>query len=109
MPVSRSELRGKVLSAAYPTVLNGLLPALAVFADTDNDVEAVVTGVETLSVALRAVADQGEGVIFEVILELSQRPVGALVDDFLGTGKVEGLDTARCLSWRLTQFIAITL
>jgi hypothetical protein len=36
-----------------------MLPALAVLADADDDVEAVVAGVQTLAVALGAVADNG--------------------------------------------------
>jgi hypothetical protein len=53
-----------------PAVLFGLLPRGTVLADTDNDVQAIVTEVETLAVALRAVADEGEGVVFEVVLAL---------------------------------------
>jgi hypothetical protein len=73
-----------------------------------------------LTVALRTVADHGEGVVFEVadgkiqdsavklrsgevdvlgsadvdsLLELLERPVGSLVDGLRGTGKVKGLDS----------------
>jgi hypothetical protein len=46
-------------------------------------------------VALGAVADEGEGVVLEVLLELGDGPVAALVDDLLGAGEVEGLDTTR--------------
>jgi hypothetical protein len=74
-----------------------LAPALAVLADTDNDIEAVVAGVQTLAVALRTIANEGEGVVFKVVLELGERPVSPLVDDLLGSGKVEGLDTTRPL------------
>ena len=45
--------------------------------------------------ALGAVADEGEGVVLEVLLELGDGPVAALVDDLLGAVKVEGLDAAR--------------
>lgn len=51
-----------------PTILNGILPGLAILADTNDDVEAVVAEVETLAVALRAVADEGEGIVLEVLL-----------------------------------------
>jgi hypothetical protein len=67
---------------------------LSVLPDTDDDVDAVVTGVETLTVALRAVTDEGEGVVLEVLLQLRQRPVSSLEDGLLGTGKVEGLDSS---------------
>ena len=36
----------------YPAVLYRLFPALSVFADAHNDVETVVTSIQTLSVAL---------------------------------------------------------
>lgn len=54
--------------AGNPAVLNGLLPGSTILADTNDDVETVVTEVQALAVALRAVTDEGEGVIFEVLL-----------------------------------------
>jgi hypothetical protein len=43
--------------------------------------------------ALRAIADERERVVLEVVLELCERPVATLVDNFLRAGKVKGLDT----------------
>ena len=80
--------------AGYPAVLHCLLPALAVFAHADDDVEAVVARVEALAVALRAVADEGERVIFEVVMQPGKRPIAALVDNLWGASKVERLHTA---------------
>ena len=57
------------VDAGLPAILDGLLPAGTVFPDTDNDVQAVVAEVEALAVALGAVADEGEGVVLEVLLE----------------------------------------
>lgn len=57
----------KVL-AGDPAILLGILPGLAVLADTDDDVEAVVTEVEALAVTLRAVSDKGESIVLEVLL-----------------------------------------
>jgi hypothetical protein len=54
--------------AGNPAILLGVLPGLAVLADTNDDIEAVVTEVETLTVTLRAVADQSKGVVLEVLL-----------------------------------------
>jgi hypothetical protein len=54
--------------AGDPAVLDGVLPGLALLADTDDDVEAVVAEVQALAVALRAVADEGEGVVLEELL-----------------------------------------
>ena len=54
--------------AGNPAILDGVVPGLAVLADTDDDVQAVVTEVEALAVTLRAVADEGEGVVLEVLL-----------------------------------------
>ena len=51
-----------------PAVLLGVLPGLSVLSHTDDDIEAVVAEVETLTVALGAVANECESVIFEVVL-----------------------------------------
>lgn len=59
--------------AGDPAVLDGVLPRLAILTDTDDDVEAVVAEVEALAVALRAVADEGEGVVLEVLLFITVR------------------------------------
>lgn len=59
----------------HPAILLSLLPGLATLTDTDNDVQAVVTGVEALSVTLRAVTNERESVVLEVLLELRERPV----------------------------------
>ena len=59
----------KEVLAGDPAVLLGILPRLAVLSDTNDDIEAVVTEVETLAVALRAVADEGKSVVLEVVLE----------------------------------------
>lgn len=86
--------------ATYPSVFLGLLPALAALPDTDDDIEAVVAGVQALSVALGAVANKGQRVVLEVVLELRERPVRALVDLLLGAGKVKSLDSAGRLEYR---------
>ena len=54
--------------ARDPAVLDSILPRLSVLADTNDDVEAIVTEVETLTVTLRSVANEGEGVVLEVFL-----------------------------------------
>ena len=54
--------------AGNPAVLLGILPGLAALSDADDDVEAVVAEVQALAVALGAVADEGEGVVPEVVL-----------------------------------------
>lgn len=48
---------------------------------------------------LGSVANQSKSVILEVLLQLWYWPVCALVDGFLGSGKVEGLYTSRLLLW----------
>ena len=63
------------VDAGLPAILDGLLPALAVFSDTNDDVETVVAEVEALAVTLGAVADEGEGVVLEVLLEGGQSRV----------------------------------
>ena len=64
--------------AGNPAILLSVLPGLAVLSDTNNDVEAVVTEVKTLAVTLRAVADEGQGVVLKVLKELLLGPVGTL-------------------------------
>lgn len=54
--------------AGDPAILYGVLPRLSVLAHADDDVQAVVTEVEALAVALGTVADQSEGVVLEVVL-----------------------------------------
>ena len=81
----------------YPAVLLRLLPTLAVFAHPNDDVEAIVARIQALSVALRAIADEGKRVIFEVVLQLSEGPVAALIHDLLAARKVERLDAANGL------------
>lgn len=78
-----------------PAILDGLLPTLAILADTDDDIETVVTGIQALSVTLRAIANEGEGVVFEVVVKLGKGPVAALIDNLLRARKVEGLDATR--------------
>lgn len=48
--------------------MDGLLPGGTILADTNDDIEAVVTEVKALAVTLRAVADKGECVVLEVVL-----------------------------------------
>lgn len=72
-----------------------MAPALAILANTDNDVEPVVTSVQALAVTLRAIANERKGIILQVLLELGQRPVGTLVNGFLRPRKIERLDTTR--------------
>jgi hypothetical protein len=55
--------------AGDPAVGLGLLPRGAVLSYTDDDVQAIVAEVETLAVTLRTVADEGEGVVLEVLLQ----------------------------------------
>lgn len=78
-----------------PAVLECLLPTLAVLADTDDDIETVVTGIQALAMTLGAIADEGEGVVFEVVVESGKGPVAALIDDLVRARKVEGLDATR--------------
>ena len=54
--------------AGDPAVLLGILPGLAVLPHADDDVQAIVAQVQALAVTLRAVADEGEGVVLEVLL-----------------------------------------
>lgn len=54
--------------AGDPAILFGLFPRCAVLAYSNDHVQPVVSEVETLTVTLRAVADESESVILEVFL-----------------------------------------
>jgi hypothetical protein len=54
---------GEQEARAYPAVLDGMLPALAVLTHTNDDIQAVVARIQALPVALRAIADAGERVV----------------------------------------------
>ena len=56
------------VGACNPAILLRLFPARAVLSDTDDHVQAVVAEVQALAVALRAVADEGKGIVLEVVL-----------------------------------------
>ena len=56
--------------AGYPAIFLRLFPAYAVLSHANDDVEPVVAKVQPLSVTLRAVADEREGVVLEVFLYL---------------------------------------
>ena len=57
------------VGAWNPAILDSLLPRLSIFPHTDDDVETVVTEVETLAVTLGSVADEGKSVVLEVVLQ----------------------------------------
>lgn len=91
----QGEGEGKRGERTDPAIFNSLLPTLSVLADTNNDVEPIITSVQALAMSLRTIANEGEGIIFEVVVKFSKRPVAAFIDDFVCSRKVEGLDTAR--------------
>ena len=64
----------KEIRSWHPSILLCLFPARTVLAHTNNDVEALVPQAEALTVSLRAVADEGECVILEVVLSFYQSP-----------------------------------
>lgn len=64
--------------ARNPAILLCLLPARTIFPHANDDVEAVVAEIETLAMSLRAVADQSERVVLEVVEEFVTRPVVSL-------------------------------
>jgi hypothetical protein len=91
--------------AGDPTIFHGLPPALAILADTNNDIKTIVTGIQTLAVSLRTVTNEGKTIVLEVVLELGEGPVTALVDGFFCASKVKGLDTTSTLDNWLGSFV----
>jgi hypothetical protein len=55
--------------AGNPAILNCFLPGCTVLSNANYDIEAIVAEIETLTVALRSVSDQSEGIVLEVVLE----------------------------------------
>lgn len=54
--------------AGDPAILLCVLPAGTALSNSNDDIEAVVAEVESLSVTLRTVSDEGKGVVLEVLL-----------------------------------------
>ena len=51
-----------------PAILHCFLPRRAILSYTDDDIETVIAEIETLTVTLRAITDQSEGVILKIFL-----------------------------------------
>ncbi len=58
----------KQILAGLPSILLGFTPRRAVFAHADDDIQPVVSKIQALAVPLRAIPDQREGIILEVVL-----------------------------------------
>jgi len=68
---SRNEGRGRRArkeerKETNPSVLDSLLPGSSSLTDTDDNVDSLVSSVESLSVTLRSVPNHGEGIVLEV-------------------------------------------
>ena len=68
----------KEICAGDPAILLCFLPASTVFPYTNDDIEAVVAEIQPLAMTLRAIADESESVVLEVVKELVTRPVVSL-------------------------------
>ena len=90
---------GEQVLAWDPTVFDGSLPRGTVLTDTDDDVQTVVSQVQTLAVTLGTVTDQGESVVLEVVQQLLSWPVSSFVDSFDGTTEVDLLQTTGGDHW----------
>ena len=88
---------GTCLGSTYPTVFLSLFPAITILTDTNDDVEAIVPSIQALAMALGPIADEGQRVIFEVVLELCQGPVRTLVYNLFGACEIESLDSTNGL------------
>ena len=66
------------ICARNPAILLSLLPASTVFPHTNDDIESIITKIQTLAVTLGAVANERERIVLEVVKELVTRPVVAL-------------------------------
>ena len=82
---------------SHPAIYLGLSPALSILTNADDNIQTVVTGVQALTMALWAITNQSEGIIFEVVLEFSQGPICTLIHDFLCASKVKSFDATNTL------------
>ena len=83
----------------HPTIFDGFFPTGTVFSYTNDDVHPIIAGVETLTMSLRTIPDESKSIVFEILVKFGKRPICTLVDDFLGTCEVEGLDTSSLLEF----------
>src|SRR5262249_29884080 len=86
---------GEECLARAPAVLHGQVPAHAAFALADDDVNTVVLHVERLASALHAVADDGDRLLAEYLLDSFGRIIRSLDDGF---ARVADLDLAHVLA-----------
>lgn len=63
------------VGAGNPAILLCLFPRGAILAHANDDIQTVVAEVETLTMTLGAVADEGEGVVLEIFLKACQLQV----------------------------------
>ena len=85
-------MRAKVRSSCRPWLEFQTIHTLSVTLATVTKLYNVSQGGEQDALGERADAThKGKGVVLEVVLQLLERPVGPLVDDLLGAGKVERL------------------
>lgn len=84
--------REKVL-AWNPAFFNSLVEGLA-FTLTNDDIDTIVTQVQSLTTALGTIAKNSNGIILEGLKQLFTGNIGALINGFLNTTKVKGLVTA---------------
>ena len=75
--------------ARLPAVGDGLLPALAALALADDDVQAVVPEVERLPRTLHAVADDGDGFVFQDFAGLLQGELLARNNIFFDSAEID--------------------
>lgn len=88
----------KKICARDPSVPDGLLPTGTIFSHTNDDIEPVVAKIEALPVTLRAVADERERIVLEVVLELvvSCQPLAQALEELTYQELVTGPVIALC-------------
>lgn len=77
-----------------PSIFDGGLPGGTVLSDTDDDVQAVISQVQTLAVTLGTVTNQGHCVVLEVLQQLFSWPVGSFVNQLFNTAEVNLLQAS---------------
>lgn len=59
------------VGAGNPTILYRFFPRCAILSNTNDNIETIIAKIETLTMTLGAVANKGEGIIFEVFLDMA--------------------------------------
>lgn len=88
---------GEQVLSGNPSFFDSLLESLTLTLTNDN-IDTVVTKVESLTTTLRTITKDSNSVILEGLEQLLAGNIRSLIDDLLGTTKIESLVATDLLS-----------